>query len=195
MRVNKRQRGFSLIEVMVTMIILAVGLFGIMAMQTKAQQAEMESYQRSQAIILLDYIVERMRANRAFMSCYITTAGAPAYLGKDNEAFAGYACHSVADTDLASWNNMLLGSTEQKSGVNVGAMIGARGCITLVSAATATTPNIYRVVVSWQGRTPTVAPAHDASGDACVAPLTGQYGDPRLRRTLTYDLSDPKNFN
>ena len=46
-----RQRGVSLVEVLITLLILAFGLLGVAGLQAKMSLAEMESYQRSQAIL------------------------------------------------------------------------------------------------------------------------------------------------
>ena len=66
------------------MVILLVGLLGLAALMTSSQKAESESYQRAQALLLLQDMVERINANRAVAACYaITTdpsAGTP-YLG------------------------------------------------------------------------------------------------------------------
>ena len=73
--------GFSLIEVLIAMLVTLVGLLGIAALQARAQQAEMESYQRAQALILLSDIVDRININRATTSCFAittnTTTGVP----------------------------------------------------------------------------------------------------------------------
>ena len=47
------QRGVSLIEVLITMVVVAFGLLGLAAFQAKAQVGSIESYQRAQAAVLL----------------------------------------------------------------------------------------------------------------------------------------------
>ena len=47
----KRAGGFSMIEVLVTLIVVALGLLGLAAMQTQLQTADFEAYQRAQAIV------------------------------------------------------------------------------------------------------------------------------------------------
>jgi len=59
------QRGTSLIEVLVTMVILAFGLLGAAGLQARLQLADMESYQRAQALVLMDDIASRIATNRA----------------------------------------------------------------------------------------------------------------------------------
>lgn len=88
--VNHRQVGVSLIEVLVTLVILAVGLLGVMALQARLQQSEMETYQRSQALLLLDDLAARMTANRTAAASYVTGTSSP--LG------AGMACPTSSTT-------------------------------------------------------------------------------------------------
>lgn len=58
------QMGFSMIEVLVTIVIIAVGLLGLSGLQAKVSIMEMESYQRAQALTLLQDMEDRIRATR-----------------------------------------------------------------------------------------------------------------------------------
>ncbi|HEY6135165.1 MAG TPA: type IV pilus modification protein PilV, partial [Rubrivivax sp.] len=84
----RRQRGFTLIEALVAMLILVFGMLGAAGLMVRAQQAEFESYQRKHALAIVDDFVSRTQANRTVADdCYaITTdlsAGTP-YLGTGN---------------------------------------------------------------------------------------------------------------
>lgn len=61
----QRQQGFSLIEVMVTMLIVGIGLLGIAGIIVTNMKNTHSSYARSQASALVNDIVDRMRANRS----------------------------------------------------------------------------------------------------------------------------------
>lgn len=63
MREPQTQRGATLIEILVTLLIFTVGLLGIAAMQLNALRGSTDSAQRSQATWVLQDIVERIRAN------------------------------------------------------------------------------------------------------------------------------------
>ena len=60
---EKRSRAFTLIEVMIAMIILAVGLLGMASLTVRSQQSNESAYARSQASLLAYDIIERMRTN------------------------------------------------------------------------------------------------------------------------------------
>ena len=150
----QRQRGTSMIEVLVTIVILAVGLLGLAGLQTRLQLSEMEGYQRAQAMILVEDMAHRITANRSNAASYVTTA---------NPLGAGMDCASVADAtlkdrDQREWCLALQGSAEKSGQSKVGAMIGGRGCVE------AMLNNEYLITVAWQGLGPLSAPS---SGVAC----------------------------
>ncbi len=61
----KTQSGFTLIEVLVSTLVLTVGILGVAAMQMVSFQTNQSAYMRSQAIFLGQDILDRIRANRA----------------------------------------------------------------------------------------------------------------------------------
>ena len=185
------QRGSSMLEVLVSIFIMTLGLLGMAALQVRAQQAELESYQRAQGMILVNDMVDRINANRRAAGCYkfttSTSTGAP-YAGSGGSApvcgaFGTTETRARADTDLTEWHNTLNGAAEQLGSNQVGAMIGARGC---VSADTTTTPNVYRVSVAWQGMVKSRDPE---LVDAAYTCGKGQYGsDESLRRIISVTI-------
>jgi len=173
--------GFVLLEVLVSMIILAIGLLGVAKLQASTRQLESEAYQRAQAVVLLQDMVARLTANRKSASCYAITGntGDP-YFGDGGGAPTSCATgagtivqQSRSVTDMQEWNQLLLGSTEQVGGQNTGAMVGARGCVQFDPVN-----NAYVVTVTWQGLFTTSAPA----GLTCA---TGTYGDDAQRRAVS----------
>src|SRR4030067_781531 len=123
-------KGFSLIEVLVTIVILMIGLLGLAGLQVRALTSQMESYQRSQALVLLKDMADRIEANRANASAYVTTT--PRGTGYGTCAASGVGSAG----DLGEWHDALLGAAEvDSSGNKGGAMVGARGCIYEIAAA------------------------------------------------------------
>lgn len=182
----RRQHGISMIEVLVTIVILAFGLLGIAVFQSKASVGSIESYQRAQAVILLDDMTARLQGNPADSAAYVADD-----IGTGDARPSD--CSNVAvgaARDLCEWSNSLKGAAEtDASNKNVGAMIGARGCVSQVQApnpaAGVCTPGVYRVSVVWQGLHATQAPA------AAMACGTGKYGAETYRRLIAADVTIP----
>jgi type IV pilus assembly protein PilV len=59
-----RQRGLTLIEVLIAVVVLAIGLLGIAGLQSAALANNLISYQYTQASTIAQAMLERMRANR-----------------------------------------------------------------------------------------------------------------------------------
>ena len=179
--------GFSLLEVLVSMLIAVVGLLGLAGIQARAQVAELESYQRAQALVLLYDMMDRINNSRTTAPCYVittnTTTGAP-YFGDGATATAACSLSNPADQAMAvasmnGWNDQLQGASEKKgaAATKVGAMIGARGCVSYntgteyinaTSGANIGGSGEYTVAVSWQGMADTFMPTK-----ACGAGLYG----------------------
>lgn len=182
MKFSSHQKGSSLIEVLVTLVILMLGLLGLVGLMVQSQRSQMESYQRMQALVVLQDMVNRINTNRKAAECYAIAAAVGT--GYDPASVIATAACPTATTeqlarvnqDIREWNNLLLGSSEKSDTRDVGAMLGARGCITVVSAG------VYRVDVVWQGGGATVAPP------AAVACGVGLYGDETLRRAVSVPL-------
>jgi len=170
----KRERGFTMLEVLVTIVILAMGLLGVAGLQARMQVAEMESYQRAQAIVLLGDMVTRINANRKNATSYVTATPQ----GTGNAVADCSGLTDRAALDLCAWNNALLGANETTGTQTIGAMIGARGCI---ANTVATMPRQFVVAVVWQGLSPTVAPGATTCGQ-------GSYGNDAARRAIVANV-------
>ena len=186
------EAGFSMIEILVSILIMVVGILGFIGLQARAQVAEVEAYQRGQALILVQDMVDRLNTNRKAAGCYAITAnaatGSPAlgtgYVGAltCTAAVGTTATRAVASQDLQDWNNALLGTTETLGGNPVGTILGARGCVTFAAAT-----QQYRVAVAWQGLVATVAPNANAANAAATCGLN-QYGNDAQRREVSATL-------
>ena len=163
------ERGTTMIEVMVTVFIIVVGLLGIAGIQMRSSTLEFESYQRAQALILLQDMVDRMNSNAANAASYVTTTG----YGVTDPSDCTSA--SRAYTDLCEWSKALKGSGEfsgsTSSSTRQGTVIDGRGCVKAL-----TTTN-YLVSVAWQGMSSTVPPVSDCG--------QGLYSNENSRRAVT----------
>jgi type IV pilus assembly protein PilV len=172
---RRSSRGVSMLEVLIAIGLLTVGLLGVAQLQFQMQTAELEAYQRTQAIVLLQDMVDRINANRKNAAAYATAAPLGTASTVDCSAPA-----TLAQRDQCDWHAALLGSNETRGGVQLGAMNGARGC---VSNPVTTMPRQVIVAVAWQGVSPTAAPGATTCGQ-------GAYGtDDRFRRALVASVT------
>lgn len=63
MRISNKQKGVGLIEVLVALLIMAIGVLGFMAMQLKALRGADASYYRTQATVIANEISAHMTLN------------------------------------------------------------------------------------------------------------------------------------
>ena len=178
------QTGFTLLEILIAIVVVAFGLLGLFGLQAKAQKAETESYERTQALVLIQDIADRMNANRtdAFSQAYVTASPVGGG-GKLTDCAAKIG----ADLDLCEWGNLLKGSAELASGAAcstasgagcIGAMLSASGCIAYdatteladSTGAVQAGTGIYTISVVWQGLSRSVIPS---AQQTCVATLSG----------------------
>ncbi len=108
-----KTRGFTLIEVMVTLVILMFGLLGLAGLIVKGHRAVYEAYQRYQALTLGNELAERIKSNQAMLASSTIVPGTP-----DNLSIANlYAAGAPLATPLgdpgtaAKWNALTVGHT------------------------------------------------------------------------------------
>lgn len=169
---TRRQSGGLLIEVLIALVVFSFGLLGYTAMQAQGSLAEAEALQRSQAIVLVEDMVNRINANRANAANYVSAG----LIGDG----AVQACGGLtgAALDLCEWGNLIRGNTETRNAVRVGSMTAARGCITQAAGTAAR----YTVAIAWQGMTATGGSASPCGqGDA-------NFPDEKLRRTVAVSV-------
>ncbi|MDA8260138.1 MAG: type IV pilus modification protein PilV [Betaproteobacteria bacterium] len=180
------QGGFSLLEVIITMAILAVGLLGLAGLQARALNAEVESFSRAQAMMLANELVNRMGSNLAEVKT--STSAGTGYNRQDGggvkEIFgAGYSndCISVANNtpalqasccaakatiaarDLCEWDLALKGIGEAVGTSKVGAMSEARACVFNTGTA-----GVFQIDVVWQSRDIGVVSSDNSCGSAAI---------------------------
>ena len=99
---QEKQTGFSMIETMVALFILAVGILGLSALHTTSLRGGSSAHFRSQAVLLAYDMMDRMRSAR-------TEALAGGYnIGLAATPAAGDGVPPVADDDLFDWFTVYL---------------------------------------------------------------------------------------
>lgn len=94
-----RQRGMSLIEALVALLILSIGLLGVAGLQMQALRSNHGAHLRSQATVLAHDIADRMRANRT-----AALADPSAYNVDFIDVPTGT---TLADLDVVAWKQSL----------------------------------------------------------------------------------------
>ncbi|WP_148611209.1 type IV pilus modification protein PilV [Aeromonas sobria] len=142
-------KGFSLLEVMITAVILSLGLLGLVALQTHSKFASYEARQRTIASWLANDMVERVRINRdSWSASGAVTVNLAANLPRPTCAAADgtiSAC-SAADlraADLHYWQQALLGVSVSGAASSLNSPVG---CV--VRRAN----NVLAVGIFWAGK-------------------------------------------
>jgi len=139
---QRYQTGFSLVEVLITLVIMSVGMLGIAGLYVQSMQAGRTSMLRHHAVTLAGDVADRIRANPRAAIAYIDPVGA------DNDCVLGTVdCTpaQMAANDILLWKAQ---ASENLPG----------GDVTVVfTAANGFTPPNYQITVSWTepGQVPT----------------------------------------
>ena len=107
MLLKQHNAGFTMLEVLITMVILSVGLLGLAGMQANGLKSNHLSYMRSQATLLAYDMSDRMRANMAGVTAgnYNSLSGTPATQTDPPACETGTGCvpADMASYDYAIW--------------------------------------------------------------------------------------------
>lgn len=124
-------QGFTLIEVLIALVILAVGLLGMATLTMTSLQSSQSAYLRSQASLLASDIIERMRANRAHAVSSDDYEQSEGSTSPTAPSCSACTPEQQAERDLAQWRAAL------ENGIP-----GA-------TAAIERTGNEYQISISW----------------------------------------------
>ena len=163
--IRKQQRGVGLIEVMIALLVLAIGVLGYAGMQLTALKAAEDANNRAQATLLGQDALERFLANETAMASYINVDSWPdesTTPGEKPGALNDCITNSCSSDDLASWDIGML--AWQAANRLPGGMIAVDEC---QHAA-----GISCVVISWNDEEPDDCMTNDGvnteEGTSCV---------------------------
>jgi type IV pilus assembly protein PilV len=133
---SRRAAGFTLLEILIAMLVLAIGLLGIAAMQLRGLQYSHDAYLRSQISVLAYDMADRMRLNRANAASYAGTYTVP------TTAPTGCTVTTVGATnDLACWRRQVFDAMPPGSTADI-----------IAGAALLGTVTEYTVSLGWTDR-------------------------------------------
>jgi len=144
MQTLRNQKGFSLLEVLIALLVLSIGLLGHSKIQALGVRAGTDAHLRTQATFLANEMMERMRANRpAADSGYYSTiaytaidcTAAPAKICSEGTAGSAVDCaaNEIADEDAIHW------------------FCDVEDAMPNGSVAVSVAAGVYSIQVSWDG--------------------------------------------
>lgn len=103
------QLGMTLIEVLVTLLMVSIGLLGLASLQATSIKENMDTSKRSQGLWMVDELASRMRANPAGLATGYTTAGDVATLCAGapkmcSDSFGGSAAGNCTANEMARYD-------------------------------------------------------------------------------------------
>jgi type IV pilus assembly protein PilV len=172
---QSRQRGISLIDAMIALVIFSVGMLALASLQSISKQSNFEAIQRTHAASLAYDLFERMRMNKAALSNYVA---APTITDQTFTSCAsGCAPAATAINDLYVWKKMILGDAEVAATGSVGGLVSPTVCITGPGAS----GHDYTLTIVWRGQ----AIIANQSASTCGTG-TGLYNDPSTGDEYAY---------
>lgn len=150
------QRGFGMIEVMVAVLVLAVGVMGFAGLQSRAVQSSGDSYYRTQANAIAQDLAERVRVNNSQKAYYLTATLWPT----TDQTTVPDACRTAACAPqaLADFDAAIIRYNAQT--------LLPQGLVKMEQCQASAVNCIY---VSWNGTQPTTG-----AGGQCVG-ANGKY--------------------
>jgi type IV pilus assembly protein PilV len=157
------QRGFSMIEVLVTMLIVTLALLGTAGLQAYSMRLNQGAQFRTQAVFLAADLAERMEANPAgaipggvsptggyATSWDYTTSGAYDQSSLSTACATG-TCSALdlANFDKSQWQNAVAATLPQVSWV---VCVDANGDGVCDTSPPTTDPTTYTITISWVDR-------------------------------------------
>ncbi len=140
--------GFTLFEVLISVLVLSIGLLGVASMQILSLRSNSGAYLRSEATLRAYDIIDRIRANSTAAAGYATAMAAAPSAPAVNCASAACSTTNLAAYDLAQWKCAL-----GKWNANAVCAAYPQGKLPQGDGSVAINGNIYTVIVQWFDQT------------------------------------------
>lgn len=178
---KKSQQGIGLIELLIALVVLAVGMLGMASMEIQGKRLAFDASQRSQAVALANDMLERMRGNPTAIANYVVNnIGGESISSEPSPNCKSASCTAaqLAAHDLWEWEQALDGAAETRtdSGGNViktGGLDSPRACIT-------NTNGYVELVIVWKGRDEANNPTGSTCGEGLALYGTGEAARKKL---------------
>ena len=135
-----KQRGFSMLEILITLVIIATALLGTASLQINAMRMNQSSQFRTQAVFMASDIAERMEANKtaAIAGNYAVSQTSTPSTATDCSTGS---CDSptLAAWDISQWENAIVS-------------LGLPQASWAVTQTDTGNPSTYKIVINWTDR-------------------------------------------
>ena len=138
MKTHARQLGFTMVEVLVALVVLAIGLLGIAALYLNSLQAGRTAIYRTEAVALAADLADRVRMNRSAQNAYAAAFTDVEVPVSACETTGGCTDVELATTDLSSWKQAI---TER--------LPEGEGQVLVTPPVAAGEPTSYVITVRW----------------------------------------------
>ncbi len=138
MAAMRTQSGFSMVEVLVALVVLAIGLLGIAALYLNSLQSGRTAIYRTQAINLAADLADRIRMNRTAQASYGSLFADTEAVVATCSTTGGCSDADLASTDLATWKDTV---AQQ--------LPNGQGQVVVTAPVGAGEPATYVVTVQW----------------------------------------------
>ena len=138
MKRHTHQSGFTMVEVLVALVVLAIGLLGIAALYLNSLQAGRTAIYRTEAVNLAADLADRIRMNRTAQAAYATAFTDTAAAVPACSTTGGCTAAQLATTDLANWK------------AAIGNLLpGGQGQVVVTAPVGAGEPATYAITLRW----------------------------------------------
>lgn len=159
-----KNRGFGLIEVLITLLVFSVGVLAVAGLQGISKKNNFDALQRTTAANLAESILASMRANATVLNQYLVPTSSPR--GSGDPPSVEVDCYQTACTpnelaafDLYQWEFALDGAAEllvqtnpdaAATALQTGGLASPSACITGPANGAS---GFYEIIIAWRGVT------------------------------------------
>jgi type IV pilus assembly protein PilV len=138
MQTRGSQSGFTMVEVLVALVVLAIGLLGIAALYLNSLQSGRTAIYRTQAVTLTADLADRIRMNRTAQAAYGTLFADAEVAVPACATTGGCSDAELAATDLSNWKAVL-----------AQALPNGQGQVAVTLPVATGEPTSYVITVRW----------------------------------------------
>ena len=195
-RITRSHRGFTLIEVLVTFVILSIGLLGVVSLQALSKTSQHQGIQRTRAVAIADGMLEKIRANPAGLTTYVAGVGDPLGGGTitsepSPDCVSGTCTPTeMAAHDLWEWEQALDGMAVTVDGgaTATAGLINPQACLTFTASTGKIRTGLLQVLVQWSDLRETIDAVQ--TGEAACGGVSAGGDDFRRKVTVSTFVID-----